>query len=248
MAMATPPSNSPSALGARKLPRDIEPVFIADADYLARTVDSPASESGPLFRLMFPRPGVEFSEQQKDEIIRWHAEGIKDAITGGRTYLRKIRHSDGTVVGLAGWVIEGCPEEQANLNRNRTAIKAKVGNKQKSNYWLPGTLDVSAWLKMSAALKKERHRTIGHLDNICRITIMSIRPEYQRQGLGSLLMQHICEDMDRHGRYGYVLASPAGVRLYSKFGFEAVGQRSRQVSPYSRRWRYGPKDGRRIGG
>jgi predicted N-acetyltransferase YhbS len=53
---------------------------------------------------------------------------------------------------------------------------------------------------------------------------MSIRPEYQRRGLGSILMQHVCEDMDRHNRYGYVLASPAGVRLYSKFGFEAVGQ------------------------
>jgi len=52
---------------------------------------------------------------------------------------------------------------------------------------------------------------------------MSIRPEYQGRGLGLLLMQHICEDMDRHGRYGYVLASPAGVSLYSKFGFETIG-------------------------
>lgn len=39
-----------------------------------------------------------------------------------------------------------------------------------------------------------------------------------------MLMQYISEDMDRHNRYGYVLASPAGVRLYSKFGFEVVGQ------------------------
>jgi ribosomal protein S18 acetylase RimI-like enzyme len=53
---------------------------------------------------------------------------------------------------------------------------------------------------------------------------MSICPEYQRQGFGSIPMQHICEDMDRHDRYGYVLASPAGVKLYSKFGFAIVGQ------------------------
>jgi hypothetical protein len=100
--MATPPFDYPSALGAGKLPRDVEPVFIADADYLARAVDSPASESGPLFRLMFPRPDVDFSEQQKDEIVQWQAEGIKDAIIGGRMYLRKIRHGDGTLVSLAG--------------------------------------------------------------------------------------------------------------------------------------------------
>ncbi|KAL2195591.1 hypothetical protein P885DRAFT_70216 [Corynascus similis CBS 632.67] len=168
--MAMPPSNHPFPFGAGKLPRGVEPVFIADADHLAQAVDSPASESGPLFRVMFPRPG--------------HAEGIKDAIIGGRTYLRKIRHGDGTF----------------------------VGNEQKSEHWLPGALDVPAWLRVSAALRKERQRAIGHLDNVCRITFMSICSEYQRQGLGSMLMQHICEDMD------------PGVGLYSKFGFEAVGQ------------------------
>lgn len=249
MAMATPPSGYPSALGAGKLPPAVEPVFIADAGHLARVVDSPASESGPLFRSMFPRPDADFSERQKDEIIRWHAEGIKDAIIGGRTYLRKIRHGDGTVVGLAGCVVEPSLEEQANPNKNKTAVEAaKVGNEQKSEYWLPEALDVSAWLKVSAALKKERYRAIGQLGNVCRtlqlapalmivaanscvnmlycvgITIMSICPEYQRHGLGSTLMQHICEDIDRRDRYGYVLASPAGVSLYSKFGFEAVGQ------------------------
>jgi hypothetical protein len=37
-------------------------------------------------------------------------------------------------------------------------------------------------------------------------------------------MRHICEGIDHHGRYGYVLASPAGVRLYARFGFKPVGQ------------------------
>lgn len=53
---------------------------------------------------------------------------------------------------------------------------------------------------------------------------MSVCPEYQYQGLGSKLMKHICEDMDRHDRFGFVLGSPAGVKLYSRFGFEPVGQ------------------------
>ncbi len=37
-------------------------------------------------------------------------------------------------------------------------------------------------------------------------------------------MRHIVEEMDLEDRYGYVLASPAGVGLYSKFGFEVAGQ------------------------
>lgn len=60
---------------------------------------------------------------------------------------------------------------------------------------------------------------------------MSICPEYQRQGLGSMLMQSIVEDMDCHGWYGYVLASPVGVRLYSVFGFEVVGQVDTSYGP-----------------
>ncbi|KAK4111694.1 hypothetical protein N656DRAFT_790309 [Canariomyces notabilis] len=215
MALAMPPCNCISRPGAEERPRDIETVFMDDVDHLARFVDYPASESGPLFRSMFPRPDIDFSEQQKAEIIEWHADGIKEAITGGRTHLRKIRHSDGIVVGLAGWVLERCPKEQATSNKNKTTTEiAKVGGKQKFKNWT-GSLE---------PLKKERQRAIGHLDIVCRITIMSVCPEYQRQGLGSILMQHICEDMDRLGRHGYVLASPVGVKLYSKFGFEAVGQ------------------------
>ncbi|KAL2183710.1 hypothetical protein L209DRAFT_737260 [Thermothelomyces heterothallicus CBS 203.75] len=214
--MATPPSNYPSTLGTRKLRPDVQPVSIADADYLAWAVDAPASKSGPLFRLMFPCPGVDFSEQQKDEIIRWYAEGIKDAIISGRTYLRKIRHGDGTVVGLAGWVVERCLKEQADSNKDKTAVGAtKISNEKRSEDWLPRALDVSAWLNVSAALKRERYRAIGHLDNVCRIAIMSIHPEYQRQGLGSMLMQHICEDIDRHARqHATPVPSPQFSRLH----------------------------------
>jgi hypothetical protein len=148
-----------------------------DVDHLARFVDYPASESGPLFRSMLPRPDIDFSEQQKAEIIEWHADGIKEAITGGRTHLRKIRHSDGIVVGLAGWVLERCPKEQATSNKNKTTTEiAKVGGKQKFKNWLPGALEVSAWLEISAALKKERQRAIGHLDNVCRT--LQLAPGY----------------------------------------------------------------------
>jgi hypothetical protein len=126
MAMATLPSDCPFAL---------EPFSIAEADHLARAAGSPVLQSGPLFRPMFPQPGIDFSEQQKDEIIRWHAEGVKDAIIGGRTCLRKLRHGDGTLVGLAGWVMERCREEQANPSENKTAAEAaKVSNDRRRRY------------------------------------------------------------------------------------------------------------------
>lgn len=37
-------------------------------------------------------------------------------------------------------------------------------------------------------------------------------------------MQLACEEADQDHRDGFVLASPAAVRLYEKFGFEKVGE------------------------
>ena len=53
---------------------------------------------------------------------------------------------------------------------------------------------------------------------------MAVNPDHQRQGIGSMMMQRICEETNRHGRHAYVLVAPEGVRLYAKFGFEIVGR------------------------
>lgn len=53
---------------------------------------------------------------------------------------------------------------------------------------------------------------------------MSVHPDYQKQGVGSIMMERICKEADQHYRHLYVMASPAGVHLYSKFGFETVSQ------------------------
>lgn len=49
-------------------------------------------------------------------------------------------------------------------------------------------------------------------------------PEHQRQGVGSMLLQWGCDKADSCGWDSFVMASPDGVQLYSKFDFRAVGQ------------------------
>lgn len=56
------------------------------------------------------------------------------------------------------------------------------------------------------------------------LSVVAVNPAYQRQGIGSMLMRWACDEADRNGRDGYLLASPAGVRLYETFGFEKVGE------------------------
>ena len=54
--------------------------------------------------------------------------------------------------------------------------------------------------------------------------MISVNPIYQRKGVGSLLMQWGCDEADRNGLDSYILASPVGVQLYRRFGFESIGE------------------------
>jgi predicted N-acetyltransferase YhbS len=56
------------------------------------------------------------------------------------------------------------------------------------------------------------------------LTFVSVHLDYQKQGVGSMMMEHICKEADELRGHLYVLASPAGVKLYSKFNFETVGK------------------------
>ena len=173
--MATPFSGQCSTPEGEQQSQDgIEPVHISDADHLARAVECPASESTPLFRVMFPCLGADFSFEQKDEIVRWHAQGITDSINDGKTCLRKIRHGDGTVAGLAGWIVE--------QDKTVTEIATKASSEEKPENWVPKTLDVRSWLDLSAALRRERERVIGHLDNVCRMSSHG-RPPILAEGM-----------------------------------------------------------------
>lgn len=53
---------------------------------------------------------------------------------------------------------------------------------------------------------------------------MSVHPDHQKRGVGSILMEHVCKEADQLCAHVYVLASPAGANLYSKFDFETVDQ------------------------
>lgn len=52
---------------------------------------------------------------------------------------------------------------------------------------------------------------------------MAVNPDYQRQGIGSILMQSVCDEIDEKSLDAFVMSSPAGIRLYSKFCFKAIG-------------------------
>lgn len=71
--------------------------------------------------------------------------------------------------------------------------------------------------------------------------MISVDPAYQRRGIGSLLMQWGCHQADHHGWTSYVLSSPAGVKLYTNFGFTAVGRVDTERGTFTSMMREGPE-------
>ncbi|CAI6014482.1 unnamed protein product [Clonostachys chloroleuca] len=186
-------------------------VKYSDIALLVRSIDYPAMQDGPLYRIMF---NAILGDDEREDIVIWYTISMERAFYSG-TQLCKACAVDGTPLGFAGWVLENATMCSRPDQSKRSC---KEGN------YLPDKLDVSAWLKVSNALMEERKRILRTLNNVMRLTFMSVHTEHQNQGVGSLMLKWICQEADQHNRHMYVLASPAGVYLYAKFEFETVGQ------------------------
>ncbi|OTA93919.1 hypothetical protein M434DRAFT_11148 [Hypoxylon sp. CO27-5] len=197
-------------------------VDVSDATSIAQNVEVPAMQNGPLYRVMFPLSET-MTEAQKSEVTRWYAEMLENAFQDRWEIFLKASSTDGTPVGFCGWTIIERDPKPVEVDKGQTDKQPEKEKKKRAN-WMPETIDIDGWINLSKALRVERNRVLKDLDNICRLTFMAVDPKYQRQGIGSAMMQRICEETDQHGRCTYVLAAPEGVDLYAKFGFEIVGR------------------------
>ncbi|KAI4870360.1 acyl-CoA N-acyltransferase [Hypoxylon rubiginosum] len=189
-------------------------VDISDAEDIARYVLVPAMQNGPLYRTMFPQSDT-VTKQQRDEIVRWYTDMLEDAFEDRWESFLKASSPNGTPIGFCAWTIE--------QDRGRQTDEQPRRQKRKKGTWIPETIDINSWTTLSKASRAERNRVLQNDTDICRLTFMAVDPKHQQQGIGSSMMQRICEETDQHSRCAYVLAAPEGVRLYAKFGFETVG-------------------------
>ncbi|KAI0541619.1 hypothetical protein GGR58DRAFT_510709 [Xylaria digitata] len=196
---------------------NLSEVDIPDAEDIIQYVEIPAMQNGPLYRTMFPQFDS-VTEAQKGQIIRWYTEMLEDAFQNGQESFLKACSVDGIPVGFCGWtVIERNSGRQVEATDGQ-AGEPRNGGKAKKSFWAPEVIDIDGWTALSTALKAERCRVLKDLDNICRLTFMAVDPKYQRQGIGSMMMQRICEETDQQGRCAYMLAAPEGGHVESTQG------------------------------
>ncbi|KAJ5677528.1 uncharacterized protein N7477_003161 [Penicillium maclennaniae] len=209
----------------------LSPVKPEDVDALVRKVEFPADLDNLLRRLMFPRSTEQWD--YKENKIKWAIDGIYEAIDQENEMLYKACGTDGLPVGLIGWTTSlDAPSKKTTDGENCVLYDSEIniGERRRRkarhrDFWTPPSLDVPSWLDVSRLLRAERQRVLQnwHGNGICRIIFMAVDPDHQRQGVGSTLLKMFCDFVDTNALDVFVLSSPAGIQLYSKFGFKAVG-------------------------
>lgn len=62
--------------------------------------------------------------------------------------------------------------------------------------------------------------------------ILAVLPEYQGKGLGGRLLRPGLEEADKAGAQTYIEASPAGLPVYLKYGWQSVDELAIDMRPY----------------
>ncbi|KAK2760013.1 hypothetical protein FQN54_002749 [Arachnomyces sp. PD_36] len=179
----------------------------SDAESLIMDCDCPALQGNPLHELMFPKRSAEDSE----EIILWMIDYLRPSLSDPRMKWFKACTSDGTVVGFAGWTVPLWAKEPGERGGPSSSREP------------PRALDIRSWLAASRRFAAEKRRVLKDQDAIYRLNTIAVNPAYQGKGVGSTLMAWGCDQADKNKADAFVMASPAGLRLYKKFGFEEVG-------------------------
>ena len=73
------------------------------------------------------------------------------------------------------------------------------------------------------------------------MSILAVRPEYQRKGLGSLLLDPVWKLADKDNAKTFIQASEKGIGLYLKYGWVEVDEIVMDFSPYG-----GPKQTKTV--
>ncbi|KAL3423245.1 acetyltransferase [Phlyctema vagabunda] len=164
-----------------------------------------------LQKIMFPKAYANSCEEE--EQIWWTVEGLQESLENGSCYCRKIAIDSDCYAGFAVWTLDYSSEE----------TKQTKASSKKHESWNPKSLDIKAWSQNSKRLREERERVLRGQANIWRLNTISVASGYQRQGVGSMLLQWGYDQADANGWDAFFMASPDGVSLYEEFHFEAVG-------------------------
>ena len=89
------------------------------------------------------------------------------------------------------------------------------------------------------AAPTNKKRIVGKDQQWWELDVLNTAPEYQRQGLGSMLMRAGIEEMEERGLPSVIISSEAGKPLYLRHGYQVVGTWSVDLREFGGPAKYG---------
>ncbi|KAL2005066.1 hypothetical protein VTN00DRAFT_2916 [Thermoascus crustaceus] len=137
-------------------------------------------------------------------VRRWWEDANENDLLNNpfRVYLKVVdTAADNRLVAYGKWVLSMPDEDGSRF----PAWPADCDAKKNDDFF--------------GALARERERLLGGTKNYY-LDMLAVHPDYQGKGAGSLIVKWGCDRGDQDGVALYIDATPAGARLYEKFGFE----------------------------
>ncbi|KAL9014434.1 MAG: hypothetical protein Q9173_000916 [Seirophora scorigena] len=207
------------------MPFEVHPCDLEDLS-ICTAVQWQALASNPFWQVHFPNGGtpdlqrrMTYHEEYEFRNLDIHVFKAVDA------------SRPDVILGYAKWIVEegdlisGADAEQTTIGEQTASQQQTATNSlsfspppvadEDSNdsvfkAWLPGVVDIRCTYLTGT-------RTLV-LDNLC------VRPDHQRQGLGTLLLMKLVDFADQKSLPCYLESTPAALEMYRHHGFEKVDE------------------------
>lgn len=164
--------------------------------------------------------GLFYTRGLTDDVAKWLSSQHATSLEAGNSYYLRIRdHSvpGSPTIATAKWA--HVPAKSAS---DFEAEEAKAAKSRKEDSTRPSSVRHDRLEKFRIAQRDGKWTHLAGRSHFY-LHVLAVKPEYQRRGLGALLLSWGLQKADALGLESYLEASSAGKKLYETHGFEVRG-------------------------
>ncbi|KAK4547829.1 hypothetical protein LTR36_010548 [Oleoguttula mirabilis] len=165
----------------------------------------------------------------KDEVLAYRTQRMAGRLRqdDAVSYKAVLKDQPDVVVGYANFLKPGHynkQKAQASVETTLGGVVEAKPDKQTQTDEHPACMDVEMQSKLMAMMDRKREEVWGDETNFWYLAGLCVDPDYQRQGIASLLMEGGLRQADEDGLPIYLESTPEGVHVYPRLGFETCSE------------------------